>query len=73
MHAHVHSYDPLATDPVCGMRLAPGGPLSEDHRGTTYWFCDPACAAIFREEPGRWTTPEPLTHDHADQDAAHHA
>ncbi len=73
MHAHDHRQDHLATDPVCGMKVARGGSASVVHGGTTYWFCEPACAATFRQDPDRWATSEPLTHDHADHDRAGHA
>ena len=70
MHAHTYGNDRLATDPVCGMKVPAGGPLSEVHRGTTYWFCDPACADTFRDDPDRWVSDAPLAHDHADDE--HH-
>ncbi len=70
---HAHSHETLATGPVCGMKVAAGGPLSENHRGTTYWFCDPACAATFREDPERWASGETMSHDHGEQHGAHRA
>ncbi|MHB8961120.1 MAG: YHS domain-containing protein [Candidatus Limnocylindrales bacterium] len=73
MHAHIHSYDLPATDPVCGMKVAADGPHSEVYRDTTYFFCDPACAATFREDPERWSGTVPLAHDHGDQSGEHRA
>ncbi len=72
MHAHGHHHDHRATDPVCGMKVAPGGSPSAVFEGTTYWFCDPACASTFREDPTRWADGAPLTHDHDETDATHH-
>lgn len=46
--------DADAIDPVCGMRVARDAPLHLEFRGVTYWFCDPACAATFRDEPEHW-------------------
>lgn len=61
MHAQSHHDDHLATDPVCGMKVAPGSSVSVVHEGTRYWFCNPACAATFREDPERWASSAPLT------------
>jgi len=62
-----------AFDPVCGMEIRTEGPLRAEHRGTTYWFCDPACEAIFRDEPERWAATTPLQHDHGCAGDARHA
>lgn len=41
-------------DPVCGMQVAPRSAIAVDHAGDTYYFCESACADIFRDEPDRW-------------------
>lgn len=42
-------------DPVCGMTIDADQAIWLDHEGQTYYFCDPACVATFRDDPGRWT------------------
>jgi P-type Cu+ transporter len=48
-------------DPVCGMDVEPadaeGG--SAEHRGTTYWFCNPVCREKFVADPARYVEPRP--------------
>ena len=51
---HEHDAKPQATDPVCGMHIAHDTAIVVEYRGTTYRFCDPACAETFRDEPERW-------------------
>src|SRR5581483_682324 len=48
-----------ATDPVCGMAVAPGRARggSAEHAGATYWFCGPSCRAKFVADPGRYLSP----------------
>ena len=42
----------LATDPVCGMRLAKDGTtLHHNYRGHPYYFCSAACRDAFAAEP----------------------
>ncbi len=42
-------------DPVCGMSLSPIDTVeTQEHRGTVYSFCSPACAAKFRANPSRY-------------------
>ncbi|HEY7206279.1 MAG TPA: heavy metal translocating P-type ATPase [Methylomirabilota bacterium] len=52
-------------DPVCGMDVEPadaaGG--SAEHRGTTYWFCNPVCREKFVADPARYLEPRPPTED----------
>ena len=49
-----------ATDPVCGMSVAPEGARGTvEYAGRTYRFCSPRCAERFRAEPERWTAPSP--------------
>lgn len=59
MHELTKPHD--MTDPVCGMKVSPDAELHVDYLGVRYRFCDPACAATFRDEPERWVddaTPE---------------
>jgi Cu+-exporting ATPase len=43
----------LVTDPVCGMKVDPGAARggSHQHRGTSYWFCNPRCREKFVAAP----------------------
>ncbi len=41
-------------DPVCGMTLDRDDAIQVEHGGKVYFFCDPACASIFQDEPDRW-------------------
>jgi Cu+-exporting ATPase len=42
-------------DPVCGMDIDPANAAgSEEHEGTTYYFCSPGCHERFKEEPQRY-------------------
>lgn len=45
-----------AIDPVCQMEVdtenPPGG--KDDYRGTTYYFCAPACKRTFEKAPDRY-------------------
>ena len=62
MHAeHKHSsgnhshHQPMATDPVCGMKVQPdraAGSLA--HAGTTYYFCSKHCLHAFTTDPARY-------------------
>ncbi|MGK2850322.1 MAG: YHS domain-containing protein [Candidatus Limnocylindrales bacterium] len=45
----------IVMDPVCGMTIDAGNAIRIDHGDQTYYFCDPACADTFRDEPERWT------------------
>jgi len=55
-------------DPVCAMDVEPaeaaGG--SAQHRGTTYWFCHPACREKFVADPARYLEPRPAENLAAD-------
>jgi P-type Cu+ transporter len=44
-------------DPVCGMHVAPDGPLQAEHEGAVYHFCSPRCRTRFVAEPARWLAP----------------
>jgi YHS domain-containing protein len=40
------------TDPVCGMQIRPEDAVArEEHEGTTFYFCSPACHTIFVKDP----------------------
>jgi YHS domain-containing protein len=44
-----------ALDPVCHMTVAKASAAAtRTHQGTTYYFCNPACAAAFAEAPERY-------------------
>jgi YHS domain-containing protein len=73
MSSGPHTHVGKAIDPVCGMEIDAEGLLSVEHRRITYWFCDPACEAIFRDEPERWAAATPLQHDHDCAGDARHA
>ena len=39
-------------DPVCGMQIKKSDAVaSQEHNGTTYYFCSQDCADSFRESP----------------------
>jgi Cu+-exporting ATPase len=48
-------------DPVCGMDVEPGhaGGGRAEHRGATYWFCNPACREKFVANPARYLDSRP--------------
>lgn len=46
-------------DPVCGMTIERDQAITLRHAGQAYYFCDPACVDMFRDEPGRWTPEVP--------------
>jgi Cu+-exporting ATPase len=49
----------MQIDPVCGMKVDPatarGG--SFEHKGTTYYFCNPRCKERFQAEPNKFLDP----------------
>ena len=46
----------MAKDPVCGMEVSPdNAAATEEHNGTTYYFCSNDCAEEFRENPEDYT------------------
>jgi len=48
------------TDPVCGMSVDPArAAASFEHRGATYYFCNPGCRDAFAESPERYLTKAP--------------
>ncbi len=44
----------LAKDPVCGMGLKTGSPLSSEHLGHTFHFCSEQCKKLFDLNPGKY-------------------
>jgi Cu+-exporting ATPase len=54
-------------DPVCGMSIAPPDAAEHHkHAGTTYYFCNPGCARLFRADPERYLAPHhPVQTAHA--------
>ena len=41
-------------DPVCGMLVDPAVATAVEYEGTVYYFCEPACADTFGDDPVRW-------------------
>jgi Cu+-exporting ATPase len=53
--ASTRTVEPVAIDPVCGMKVDPArAKFVFDHDGTTYYFCSAGCLAKFQAEPERW-------------------
>jgi YHS domain-containing protein len=49
-----------AVDPVCGMRVVPGGTkLVTLYKGHSYWFCAEDCRKAFEANPKRYLEPKP--------------
>src|SRR6185436_676506 len=49
-----------AKDPVCGMTVAPAtARWKHEHRGQTYFFCNPRCLAKFQAEPEKYASAPP--------------
>jgi Cu+-exporting ATPase len=45
----------IVEDPVCGMRLNPDdAAATEDHEGTTYYFCSQTCHDAFVADPSTY-------------------
>jgi Cu+-exporting ATPase len=68
-----HDTSALVTDPVCGMRVDPAAASRVVYDGLAYWFCDPACESMFRDDPVRWSASEPVAHNHAVGSGGHDA
>jgi YHS domain-containing protein len=54
-------------DPVCGMTIDREKAVIVTYRGNAYYFCEVACADIFRDDPERWVEgfePDPMPHAH---------
>src|ERR1035437_8008004 len=48
----------LATDPVCGMEVAPANAATMEHEGTKFYFCCQGCATKFRADPAKYLEPK---------------
>lgn len=49
-----------ATDPVCGMEVAPGkAAIITNINGQTYYFCADACRKAFEKNPQKFLEPRP--------------
>jgi Cu+-exporting ATPase len=56
-HDHQPTASANATDPVCGMTVAPDTAAASRHvDGATYYFCSTHCAATFDADPDRYTS-----------------
>ena len=45
-------------DPVCGMEIDPADAVgTHQHKGTTYYFCNPSCLERFRADPESFLSP----------------
>lgn len=52
---HGHGAPPMATDPVCGMKVDPAkSPHRTDHAGHTFHFCSARCREKFIAAPGEY-------------------
>jgi Cu+-exporting ATPase len=49
----------LERDPVCGMNVNPARAASQEHAGTTYYFCCSGCLGKFKENPQRYLPVRP--------------
>jgi YHS domain-containing protein len=54
-HEHANQ-SPSATDPVCGMSVAPGEGYTKRYAGQTYYFCSKKCLDTFETNPGKYQT-----------------
>src|SRR5215831_15439516 len=45
---------PKVTDPVCGMKVDPAGPIRSTYRGVDHVFCGRGCKAKFDADPERY-------------------
>lgn len=52
------------TDPVCGMTVDPATAIQIDMNGSSYYFCEAACADTFNEDPQRWMQTTAPLHEH---------
>lgn len=54
-HAANGNQSALAKDPVCGMSVDPTtAAATREYNGTTYYFCNPGCAAKFEQNPTQY-------------------
>ena len=50
----------VVTDPVCGMEIDPADAVgTHEHKGKTYYFCNPSCLEKFQAEPEKFLSPAP--------------
>lgn len=54
-HAANDNQSAPAKDPVCGMSVDPAtAAATREYNGTTYYFCNPGCAAKFEQNPTQY-------------------
>ena len=54
-HAANGNQSAHAKDPVCGMSVDPAtAAATSEYNGTTYYFCNPGCAAKFEQNPTQY-------------------
>lgn len=54
-HTAVTDQSAPAKDPVCGMSVDPAAAAAtREYNGTTYYFCNPGCAAKFEQNPTQY-------------------
>ena len=54
-HAANDNQSAPAKDPVCGMSVDPAtAAATREYNGTTYYFCNPGCAAKFEQNPAQY-------------------
>ena len=54
-HTAVTDQSAPAKDPVCGMSVDPAtAAATREYNGTTYYFCNPGCAAKFEQNPTQY-------------------
>lgn len=54
---HVHGHSTTATDPICGMQVAPETAAGTSrYQGNTYYFCSIPCKETFDRDPGSHAT-----------------
>jgi Cu+-exporting ATPase len=64
VHLEIHEHEErkekqmeTVKDPVCGMEIDPGtAAASEEHEGTTYYFCSEACHQKFIATPEQFVS-----------------
>ena len=45
----------MAKDPICGMEIVERtAPEKSEYKGTTYYFCSPACKKAFEKNPEKY-------------------
>lgn len=66
-HSHAEVTKTERKDPVCGMSTdAPDEFISQEHKGTTYYFCSDHCLKTFQENPAKFVaSEEPFSHENS--------